>query len=230
MKTNFENFIDSINKYLPYTPKTIVEAGGNNCEHTIKFSETFPKSDIHTFECNPHNIEQCKKNILGRDNITLHTHALSDKNGKIKFYPMPENQAASSAFKHITASQECIEVDCSTLDIEADVIWLDAEGSELSILKGAQNLSNTKLIHTEVHFKAAFKRQPLYKDVKKYLNNNGFSLLRFSSLGRNATDAIFVNDSTYRRKTPQIVTEVLYFLKERLIGHTRGLLLRLHLK
>ena len=57
-------------------------------------------------------------------------------------------------------------------------MWLDMQGAELAMLKGATDLLSTiKLIYTEVEFIEAYKDQPLYKDIKLWLESKGFQIL-----------------------------------------------------
>ena len=51
-----------------------------------------------------------------------------------------------------------------------DVIWMDVQGLELEILQSSvEVIKNTKLIYLESEFRTIYKDQPLYPDIKKYL-------------------------------------------------------------
>jgi hypothetical protein len=91
------------------------------------------------------------------------------------------------------------------------LLWLDTQGSELNIFKGATNfLKDISLIYSEVYFTPAYKDQPSYKDIKKYLNANGFFVVGFSDSWGNFSDAIFVNKK-FKPAIPQFFVEINHF-------------------
>ena len=81
---------------------------------------------------------------------------------------------------------EIIEVQTVTLDDWAqennidhvDFMWLDMQGVELDVLKASPKiLGQTKAIYCEVEFIEAYEGQPLYGDVKSWLQQQGFSIV-----------------------------------------------------
>ena len=82
-----------------------------------------------------------------------------------------------------------------------DHLKIDTQGSELDIMKGAGDLLNTtKVIECEVEFVPLYKDQPLFEDVKQYLESYGFRLhgyarvVRWHSGVKVFGDAIFVKN------------------------------------
>jgi FkbM family methyltransferase len=62
-------------------------------------------------------------------------------------------------------------------------IKLDTQGSELDILKGAENLLVDCLgCEVEVEFSPLYQNQPLFSDVDTFLRHRGFSLWQLSDL------------------------------------------------
>lgn len=190
----------------------IVEAGANDCRDSLVLAELYPLAHIYSFEPNPNTIEKCREVIKNNDRITLTNAALSDKEGIVKFYPMNKektvtthadgNQGASSLFKASgkytieTYIQDEIEVECRTLYNfpPIDLMWLDAQGAELMILKGLkEKINNVKIIHLEVNFLEQYSGQPLYEEVKKWLEESGFIFHSFFDKNDWFSDAIFVN-------------------------------------
>ena len=52
---------------------------------------------------------------------------------------------------------------------------MDTQGSELEIIKSSPNtFSKTKIIHIESEFRTIYQDQPLYPEVKAYLESIGF--------------------------------------------------------
>lgn len=63
-------------------------------------------------------------------------------------------------------------------DLAPDIIKVDTQGSELSILRGAEDtLSRVGLVEVEVEFSEIYEGQPLFGDVASYLHDQGFELL-----------------------------------------------------
>lgn len=98
---------------------------------------------------------------------------------------------------------EPIKVQCTTLDIWAekekvtriDYLWLDAEGSELLILKGAQRMLPTiRAISIELNSQEFRVGGALFDDVYNYIINNGFSIHAIWKAHDNwQANAIFIN-------------------------------------
>lgn len=200
------------------TVRTVFELGARDGAETIMFGERFPAARIFAFECNPATLEQCRRAVAGRENVKLVEKAVCDRNGDVPFYPInPErsittwrdgNPGASSQFKASGKYpvelyvQDEITVPSTTLEsfIEqnsippADLLWMDIQGAELLALKGmGKYLERVRIIHTEVEFLEIYQGQPLFKEVKTYLNAQGFRLIEFTNLEQYSGDAVFIN-------------------------------------
>lgn len=213
-----EEFVSVAKRFLNEDINVIFEIGARYCLDTLGFNRIIPKAKIFAFECNPRTLPVCRKAVKNIKNITLIEKAVSDKIGKVKFFPTnPDetitthkngNPGASSMFivssKYPTdiIIQDEIEVESIRLktflkqnDIKAiDLLWMDIQGAELMALRGLEDdLSNVKLIHTEIEFIDIYEGQPLFKDVKKFLNERNFYLYDFTYISAYFGDAIFVN-------------------------------------
>ncbi len=237
-ESNFKNLISFINKNKQLSINTIVEIGARDCNETLLFNNAFPNAQIFSFECNPATLPVCKKNISGIKNIKLIEKAVSNKNETIKFYPIDQektqtswvdgNPGASSAFKASDKYnvekyiQTEITVEATTIEnlytqeqlSSIDVLWMDIQGSELNALKGAvDKISDIKLIHTEVEFAEIYQNQPLFWDIKKYLVDNGFLLVKFTSFSTTSGDAVFIN----KRYTKSLLHTMKYTINNKLL-------------
>jgi FkbM family methyltransferase len=193
--------------------KVIVECGARDCEDTLKMFDIFPNAEIYTFECNPNTLPLCCKNIKDKSRIHLIENALSNVTGFISFYPINKektrttwedgNQGASSIFKASgkypieNYVQDEITVQSYRLDsfnIIPDLLWLDAQGAELSILQGlGSKLKDVKFIQTEVEMQEIYEGQPLFPDVLNFLEKNNFIFLGFGYRCDWFADAYFIN-------------------------------------
>jgi FkbM family methyltransferase len=132
----------------------------------------------------------------------VHTYelALSDRKGTAEFTisEMKQNPGVPSASGSLLEPQDHIKYDnmvvfptkitvsLSTVDLWAaengisniDFMWLDLQGHELTMLKNSKAiLPGVKLIYMEVEFVEAYKNQPLYWDIKSWLEEQGFEVI-----------------------------------------------------
>jgi FkbM family methyltransferase len=229
-----------IRRYLPHIT-TIVEVGANDCVETVAFAKEFPTARIVTFECNPDTLPLCNERIAPYANITLVPLAVGEHEGAADFYKAAKvegdwNTGASSLYQanHVYTDfkQEKITVPMSTLSKELhsrgvtsiDLIWMDLQGAELSALKGLGDtlLANTAFIQTEVEHVPLYEGQPLFGDVRRFLELKGFRLLTYSGgAGRQFSDVIFVNTKIYRPRLPAWSIIAYFTIRERITGKLR---------
>lgn len=210
---------------------TVVECGSHYGEDTIMLASTFPKATVYGFECNPNTLQKCREAVRQISRIRLTESALSDIDGKITFYPINKektkttwpdgNQGASSIYRAsglydgIEAYvQDEVTVDSTRLDTfcgsnglsKIDFLWLDAQGAELRILTGLGcYLAKVAVLKCEVEFREQYAGQPLWPEVRKFLELHGFRFVQFYGHPAEHTalvekrdwfaDAVFVNTS-----------------------------------
>jgi FkbM family methyltransferase len=219
--------------------RTVFELGARDGTETVIFGERFPAARIFTFECNPATIPRCRHAVAGLKNVQLVEKAVCDRNGDVTFYPInPQhtittwrdgNPGASSQFKASGKypveryGQDEITVPSTTLEsfIEqngippADLLWMDIQGAELLALKGmGKYLKCVRMIHTEVEFLEIYEHQPLFKDVKRYLNEQGFRLIEFTNLEQYSGDAVFISV----REARTLGQRASFFVRDRLLS------------
>lgn len=231
------------NRILPRKINTIIEIGARDCAETIAFSKYFPDAKILTFECNPYTLKICRERVEDNKNIHLVEKAIGDYTGEIDFFSsIPTqnhewNPGASSIYKVnrnlvTDIQQQKVTVPITTLKeillehkiSSVDLLWMDIQGAELSALKGAGEYLNTiALIHSEVEFMNMYEGQPLFKDIELFLQENGFTLLTFTSMGKHSADAVFVNKRIYTPLLPRSVIFYSHILRERITGKFRVL-------
>jgi FkbM family methyltransferase len=193
-----KNKFNLFKQYLPENP-IIVEAGAFTGNDTLQLAKHFPAGTIHAFEPVPSIFDQLAAATQTTPNIVTYNYALSSGTGSSTFYvaqnPKHPNKACQAGSLHqpkerlihsLITYPTTMNVATATLDAWAkehnvnaiDFLWLDTQGHELAIMQASPHiLAQVKLIYTEVHFIEAYQRQPLYKDLHAWLENQGFTCI-----------------------------------------------------
>lgn len=185
--------------------KIILDIGSWHLDQAIELSSIFPNSEIHAFEPVPLSYQDCLNKSFLHKNIKVHNIALSNFNGETSFFCVDSeksskpNIGASSLNKFIDGLngsffgeswiQKEIKVNASTLDAwcnkmqinTIDVVWIDVQGAELNVFKGAKEiLKNTKIIFTEVGLKPYYENHSLKPEIDDFFNSIGFQEVKES--------------------------------------------------
>lgn len=173
----------------------------------------------------------------GIKNATCYNKALSLKNGTAEFYVSsgrPENAIESdwdygnksssllAPAKHLKMAgfirfDKKIEVEtitlksfCNSNHINCiDFIHMDVQGAELMVLEGAQDfISAIKVIWLEVSKTDLYQNQPLAHDVKKFMQENNFVLIKDALYGVQG-DHLYVSKNFYTGYKLFILTNLL---------------------
>lgn len=195
-----QNTEDRLRFFAHYVPKNpvILEAGAFDGTDTIAMARMWPKSTIYAFEPEPTNFAKILKGIEQLKNVYCYPLALGDRTGTIDFHLSQDsksNRTGSGSLlqpsKHVELSEpgtfgKTLTVPIATLDswgaqhkVSAiDLLWLDMQGYELRMLQASSTLLKTvKAIYLEVSFVGLYDGQPNYKEVKTWLESQGFELV-----------------------------------------------------
>lgn len=193
MPSDFD--IKEVAKFVDSTSPVIVEAGAFDGRDTAAFALFWPEGHIHAFEPLPALSKKVKDNIAGLHNVSFYEMALGiDDSPTVKLFSFDDESeihGSSSLLKpedHLEIAPEIkfdarIDVPAVTADkwFESigqpiiDLLWLDLQGAELGVLKqGLKMLSRTKIIHIEVSKKPLYEGGVTYKEIRKFLEQNGF--------------------------------------------------------
>lgn len=186
----------------------ILDIGSRDLGQSVEFANIFNYARIDAFEPVPASYAFCQQTLNSLDvqkksRVFVHNLALTSEDGTLPFYEVDATQSsvpnvgASSMFKFIDGLngtpfgqqliQKEIEVQGSTLDTwcatnsvkQVDIMWVDAQGSELLVFKGGEQiLKNTRIIMTEVGLKPYYEGHTLKDDIDKYLGSLGFFELK----------------------------------------------------
>ena len=182
-----------INKLLPMlidNKKPIFfDVGANIGNYTRSLHNRFPNAFIHSFEPHPKTYSDLCK--LGIENTKFHNVAVGNNNGTIALYDRADCNGSSHASLYKEVISEFYkkniyteEAQIRTLDDIAraenleliDFLKIDAEGSELAVLKGASTLLEKgaiKYIHFEFNNMNIISRV-FFRDFRNLLKNYTF--------------------------------------------------------
>lgn len=183
-----------IRQFLPNNP-IIVEAGAHIGRDTLKMSTLWPDAHIYAFEPVPELFAQLKERTAAQPNVHAFNLALSDTRGTATLHVSSgASTAASSLLEPLEYVKErpnvlfhLITVPTTTLDAWAfaerldriDFLWLDMQGYELKVLKASPTiLATVKAILIEASLTERFKENPLYDEIRTWLEAQGFRAIK----------------------------------------------------
>lgn len=204
--------VDMINRQVRNSnmlSDVIIDIGAYNGSTCIFFAKHFPNAGIIGFEPNPGIYKKAQEQTSNLLNISVFPFALDKEEGEKDFF-ISDNSLSSSlnAIRNNTLFnlEERIKVTVKTLDQcledvnkEILLIKLDAQGSELNILKGSKmTLKKTRFILTEMNNNNLYENGCQYYELDEFLRKNNFSLVNITSgynyAGITEYDALYRNN------------------------------------
>ena len=175
---------------LPPDP-VLVEAGAHNGDDTRWFAKAC--GHVHAFEPAPGPFEHLRRRCREIPNASAYPLALSDAKGVADLWVCSGTHDGSSSLLAPTGHLEAFpdlhfneteRVDVTTLEDWAagvgqtvDGLWLDAQGAELAILRGAGDLiDGVAAVVLEVSVSELYEDAPLYPEVAAWLEGRGFEV------------------------------------------------------
>lgn len=200
----------------------IFDVGANIGQSIEGYRRLFPECKITSFEPLPDCFGTLVRQFGGTDGISLENLALAETEGVRTFYSTRCKSASSLLEpdpiirkKSVKGNYDYdkIEVKTGTLDsyckrngvTEIDILKIDVQGAELSVLKGADSLLKNgaiRLIYSEVLFAENYSGQSSLLSISAFLERHSYLLwdlspFLFTRAGRLWTaNAIFVSEST----------------------------------
>ena len=215
--------------FLPDNP-VIIEAGACDAEDTKIFKKTWPDCTVYCFEPNPDLFKKASIAIAGLSNVEIEECALADYCGMKTFYMSefeatssfyPDNSKNVDVPKSIldsmnlkdkselrSYSEKPIPVKCKTIDsfvnakgiLRVDYLWLDVEGAELNVLRGAINtLKTVKVLSVEWGLQEFRKGVVLFDDLYQFIISQNFEIKYIWKAHENwMGNAIFINNGNIK--------------------------------
>jgi len=190
----------------------IFDIGAHKGQTSAHLSKSFPHSIIHAFEPSPTLFTEIEKNLSKRKNIRCHNFALGENNEKA-FLTRPDSELCGQVVKAQEKNSTSISVRrldefCLIENISAiDLLKIDVEGNELSVLKGTSGMikrNAIRAIFLECDFNKDDKQHSYFIDIFDFLREEDFcfhglfDVVRYSpSYGIGFCNALFLNRSVF---------------------------------
>lgn len=167
--------LERVRRWLPERP-VVVDVGGFVGNHAIYFARVCEAREVVTFEPQPRmaNVLEYNAALNGVDQIVrLLRVALGERVGRASVLGRLVGSAATTAFCYDDQGSVPVETIDGFEFQWMDLLKVDVEGMELSVLRGAS--SALSRLAPLVWVEAASGRS--YHDVENYLNEQGYKLL-----------------------------------------------------
>jgi FkbM family methyltransferase len=190
----------------------IFDVGAHKGQTSFHFSKLFPHSIIQAFEPSPTLFAEIEKNLSKRKNIRCHNFAFGETNEKA-FLTRPDSDLCGQVVKaqeknSISLSVRRLDEFCLVENISAiDLLKIDVEGNELSVLKGTSGMIERNAIGAiflECDFNKDDQQHSYFFDIFDFLSEKNFcfqglfEVVRYSpSYGIGFCNALFLNRSVF---------------------------------
>ncbi len=162
----------------------IIDIGANIGAFSILAAKSASNGKVFAYEPNKENYDMLKKNkvLNNLHNLFLFDLAVSGNNGYIDFFTSKLNDGGHSIYS--TDSKKAAKVKSTTLsDIfkannlkKINYLKIDAEGAEYDILLNTPAEIIRKVDKIVLEYHDYFNHDHDYKDLKEYLEGNGFKV------------------------------------------------------
>ena len=190
----------------------IFDVGAHKGQTSSYFCKLFPQSIIHAFDPSPYLFAEAEKNLSKRKNIRCHNFAFGEANEEA-FLTKPDSDLCGQVVKAQENNSTAISVRrldgfCQVENISAiDLLKIDVEGNELSVLKGASGMierNAIRAIFLECDFNKDDAQHSYFFDIFEFLSERNFcfhglfDVVRYSpSYGIGFCNALFLNRSVF---------------------------------
>ena len=202
-------------KALGFTPRRFFDVGASNGAWSARVSREFPEASFDLFEpLVDHGVgyqERMEATLSQHPLFRLHRVALGAECRKTQMYlpPDPVGSTALELGAYAPKEWKCIQVEMLTIDYMVhefhnsapDVIKIDTQGCELSVLQGArQTLPQVQVLVLECWLTRSYGHQtPLLTEIAAWLREYDFFLWDLGDCWRDedgtlcSQDCLFLN-------------------------------------
>ena len=183
-------------------PKVIFDVGGNVGQTVSFYKNIYPSSSVYSFEPIPKTFEQLQKHCESIPDVASFNIAFGERKDsmKIKVVKDPTSvlNSLSNDFQD-SLEQNPYSYDTVTIHVETldefvadhkigniDLLKIDTEGYEVSVLKGAEKLlasGKVSAIICEAGFMRQNTRNTYFGDINDILEKHGYALFGIYEMG-----------------------------------------------
>jgi FkbM family methyltransferase len=214
-----ENLEEDLARFLPPRDVNVVcDVGANEGQSAIDFLHTYPKANVHSYEPSPANLAVLNRAAEGHPRWRVHACGLGESPGKLTFHENAFGQTSSflNAVDDLEgkvgakglALKQSVEVDVTTLDASCaamniehiDLLKIDTQGFELSVLKGADQLLSNRAVGAvlvEILYTAYYKGQPGADELRSFLLERDYHLVNFYNPAFSQQHHLMWNDALF---------------------------------
>lgn len=174
------------------TAWTIIDVGAYTGEEILKLKAANPGKTIKAwlYEANPDSIAVCRRQFANDPSVEVIGKAVGGGAGEATFHEasiVGNGSLLPLARGWLTRSQpietvasfpiEVVGLDDAHPDLDLDLLWMDVQGGELTVMQGAQRLlKRTSAVYLEVqHGTSVYRGGATFHDVDDHLRSLGFS-------------------------------------------------------
>lgn len=180
VENEFEDYINKKNLY------SIFIVGAYKGEE-VPILMSKRRTKVVMFEPVREYVSNLKSKFGNNKNIFINNCAVGDTKGSVTFYELADVGNGSalkpkpSKNSKLTKSYEVSQITLDSLNVqnEIDLLWVDVQGYEMNVLKGAKNvLKRTQSVFIEVqHGESRYEGGATFDEVDNFLRKNGFKLV-----------------------------------------------------
>lgn len=196
--------------------RTVIDGGANLGQFARAVSYAFPEAVVISIEPLPEICEKLRGNLADLKRHKIIQAAIGAADGEIEFRRNSYSQSSSvlpirevdGGTSRESREVEILKVPLARIDSLIDatslatpaLLKLDLQGYELEALKGAtETLRQCSHVLIETVFEQMYENEPLFTDLQRFLESNGFRFARPLAFLRNRRGHIVQMDALFRR-------------------------------
>ncbi len=188
---------EMVKQLLAVEPKVVIDIGGNVGNYAAEIRRKYPLAEIHVFEPSAVNVKQLSERFISDNRVKVVPYAVSDETGSGVLFSNDTGSVLGSLTQrkldHFNISFN-VKENVNTLRFEEyweknlpgkylDIVKIDVEGHELSVLKG---FGNAILFSRVIQFEFGgtnIDTRTFFQDFWYFFKEQKFDLFRISPVG-----------------------------------------------